>query len=67
MQVKVKNRYTGVVKTYTVATVEDAVVEAAMEEDGVVVTAFDYHNYYRALVIHSDDTVRLGEWTVVKE
>ena len=64
--VTVYNKYTKVEETYTVPTIADALISAAMIEDGVVgwLTDESRRNYYRALIITNKDGRRLGNWVV---
>ena len=67
--VVVTNKYTGATISYDDGrTPENALVDAAMIEDGVSQWTMleDRRNYYRALIIRQDDYIRLGQWVYKK-
>ena len=68
MTTTVKNRYTGATETYTLPPVE-ALVSAAMCEDGCVgyITDAAKRNFYRGLIVHGQNGLRLTNWEVVSE
>jgi len=64
----VKNKYTGEMVAKDCLTPVEALIDAAMCEDGLNEWALLEHkrNYYRALVITQDDYLRLGHWVYKK-
>jgi hypothetical protein len=63
---RVRNRYTGEIVLSGLSP-QDAIVEHAMIEDGIVLNTERWQKYYKALIIRQGSVYRLGNWESVNE